>query len=498
MVNDIGLISAYEVDPGSIINSISSLFQHPYNMNMGYHSQYYGWTYFSINFFLLLPIYLAKLLKIVIDDYFFFVAIRFIFFIIGLACVLAFFEVAKRTLKNSLLSFIGTLLFIGSPIIFRFFYFLHPETTGLFFLFIGILCLLRFNDGLATDKRFYTFGLLALVLSVLSKQVFIFTAVPVLFLFVYFYCHHQRKSTFRFLISKQFLRIFLGTALFAVLVFFIIDPFAFFQPKVFIENQIILFSAHTQGSLTQSEAIGKWIEIIKAFPVIFISIILFPLTVLGAIFLIRNQKVGKILYLVNIVTSLLFVAFISLTSRYIIYDIYFAPIYPFLILNLLSIPLFIINKSEVRIIKWATTILLTYFLFFILLGSFSVSIPMGYTRLMYKDSIAYQTYNYIENNIPNGSRIAYDQFVGIPSNKGIIACLYWQGCGTDYIEKFNPDYVIFSEDWTFNGQITPETMRLIKYVTDHHFLLIDTVKAYSNADISRSLITFGVWKRPLP
>ena len=45
MFQDINLISAFEVDPGSMIASINDLFQTPiYNMMNGYHSKFYGWT----------------------------------------------------------------------------------------------------------------------------------------------------------------------------------------------------------------------------------------------------------------------------------------------------------------------------------------------------------------------------------------------------------------------------------------------------------------------
>ena len=84
VVNDLGFIAAYETDPGSIIQSILSLYQHSYNMNEAFHSRYYGWTYYAINYVLLMPIYLAKVFKIFTADYYIFVAIRFIFFMIGL------------------------------------------------------------------------------------------------------------------------------------------------------------------------------------------------------------------------------------------------------------------------------------------------------------------------------------------------------------------------------------------------------------------------------
>lgn len=129
---------------------------------------------------------------------------------------------------------------------------------------------------------------------------------------------------------------------------------------------------------------------------------------------------------------------------------------------------------------------LAYLLFFVLVADFSISIPMGYTRLMYKNTLIYKVYNYIEENIPNGSKIAHDHFVAIPSDKGIIGCHFWQGCGTDYIEKFQPDYVIYDENWTCCGD--KSTARLTKYINDHHFILIDTI-VFDNATVS-------VWKKP--
>lgn len=510
---DINFVIAYEVDPGSVIQSILSLYQHHYNMNAAYHSQFYGWAYYVINFILLAPVYIVTALKIIPNNYYVFISIRFILFMLGLASVLAFFEVAKRILKHNFLSFVAALLYIASPVIFKFFYFLHPETTGLLFLFISVLCLITYNEGKAEDYRWYTFGLFSLVLSILSKQVFVFTAPFVFFLYIYFYCHHRQMPFLRFLTSKQFARVLFASAVFSILIFFIINPFAFLQPKIFIGNQIILFSGQVGGgSLTRSEALKAWIEVIKTIPIMSISLISFPFTILGAVILGRNQNAGKALddgkavsgktknlrgktstrhlpfnrympYIVNILGAVFFVLILTTSARLIIQSTYFAPIYPFFLLNLISIPLYIVRKWNVTIIKFLVMIPLSYFLFFILVGDFSVSIPESYTRLMYKDTTMYRVYNYIEEKIPGGSKIAYDHHIALPSNKDFIGCHFWQGCGTDYIEEFQPDYVIFDENWTFNG-VHPPTVQLTKYVNDHHFLLIDTIDAIS------------VWKKP--
>jgi len=486
VVKDINFVTAYELDPGTMIESILLLFQRPfYNMNAGFHSSTYGWTYFSINFFLLIPVYALTALKIIPTDYYFFVSIRFIFFLIGLASVLAFFEVAKRTLKHKFLSFIAAMLYVASPITFRFFYFIHPETTGLLFLFLSILCLTHFNEGKAEDYRWYTFGLFSLVLSALSKQFFFFAVPSVLFLYVYFYCHHHKKSIFRFLVSKQFIRALLASIGFSILILFIVHPFAFFQPRVFIELQIGIFSKHAEGPLTRLETIKAWINIIKTIPIIYLTIISLPFTILGAVIFGRDQKTGKMLYIVNILTSVLFITLVSITSRFIIYSAYFAPIYPFFILNLISVPLYIMRKWNARRpIKLLSQLALICFLFVVLVGDFSDSIPMGYARFMYQNGVTYKTYKYIEENIPNGSKIAYDHFVAIPSEKEMIVCHIWRACGTtDRIEEFQPDYVLFDENYTFYG-VVPQIERSIEYVNDYHYILIDTIE------------TVSVWKKP--
>jgi hypothetical protein len=50
LVDDLGLIIAYEYDPGSHISAIEQLLTSYNNLHAGYHSKFYGWTYFSINF----------------------------------------------------------------------------------------------------------------------------------------------------------------------------------------------------------------------------------------------------------------------------------------------------------------------------------------------------------------------------------------------------------------------------------------------------------------
>jgi hypothetical protein len=489
VVKDINFVIAYEVDPGSIIRAIMSLYENSYNMNMSYHSRYYGWTYYAISYFLLMPIYFAKSLGLLRDDTFFFVGLRFIFFAIGLLSTLAYFEVAKRILKNVFLAFAAALLFIASPAVFRYFYWIHPESTGILFLFLGVLSLLRFNDSRGEDTRWYTFGLISLVLSALSKQVFLITALPVLFLFYYSYCYYHGISIWKFAVSRQFFKVLLFTIFLALLIFFIINPFAFLQFDTFVTNQRFMFSTQTNGAVSRLEAIQKWLEIIRSAPIMYLSILSAPVTLLGAMILGRNQKIGRAFFMVSLFSSILYVILILISARYLIQMGYFAPIYPFFILNFLIIPLYVIRKWNIPWLKFATGSSLIFLLGFVLVSDFSTTIPNGYARLRYKRSPVYQAYAYIRDNIPRGSKIAHDHLVAVPSLNGLEGCQYWYGsCGTDYIEQFRPDYVIFSETWKFNGETLPETQRLQKYVRDHRFVFVENI---GNTQLS-------VWRRREP
>jgi hypothetical protein len=433
-------------------------------------------------------------LKIFTADYYIFVAIRFIFFLIGLASVLAFYEVARRVLKHTLLAFLAALLYIASPTVFRYFYFLHPETTGLLFSFLGVLCLLKFNDEKAQNYRWYTWGLVCLVLSALSKHFFLVTALPVLFLFYYVYCYYRNLSVWKFAFTKQFARIIGLSVLLSLFIFFIVNPYAFLEAPIFIANQIGFFFGNTQSAqITTIQAIMLWFERIKSVHVIYLSLMLLPLTLLGAIILGREQKIGRMFYLVNILGSLLYLVLVSVSMKYIIDVTYLSHVYPYFVLNFISIPLYVIRKWNVNLIKLLVAIPLGYFLFFVLVADFSATIPPGYARLRYKDSLPFKVYSYLQQKIPSGSKVANDHLVGLPANMGLIDCDYWaSACGTDYIEQFQPDYVIFAENWKFNGEFVPGNLRLKKYIKDHNFVLVDTISAEGDP------LTISVWKKPDP
>jgi hypothetical protein len=185
------------------------------------------------------------------------------------------------------------------------------------------------------------------------------------------------------------------------------------------------------------------------------------------------------LFSVNGIAAIFIFLFVAYGNRLVYYDAYLFPCYLFLFFNIFGIVQFLIIETKkfkfllFREFFYITSI--SFFLFFIAVGLKStLHDSMG--RLDYKNSIAFRTYEYINNNVKPGDKIAHDHFVAVPYEMNNISCHFWRGCGTDHIDEFNPTYVMFNPNFSFIGP-SKETLRLKKYVKDHNMKLILTVTA---------------------
>ena len=261
---DINLVLAYEVDPGSIISSINTLFNFPYyNMFNGYHTTYYGWTHASLTFLFLLPFkFIFFIFKIESLSFTIFL-IRFVFFLIGLFSALILFRLCRKVLgtKNLVISFFIAILFIFSPF-FNLFYYIHPETTGILFTFLAVNYLLDYENK--SQKKFYYYSLICLVLATLSKQQFFissfFLSISLIILFFYknkiSFCVHYffKEITKAFLLSLFFL--------------FLIHPYAFLMPIKFLsaQNGLALSFSAAKNNLNFLDALILWTNLYKSNP----------------------------------------------------------------------------------------------------------------------------------------------------------------------------------------------------------------------------------------
>jgi hypothetical protein len=477
LIEDINLISAYEVDPGSMISSLLDLFHgHLYNMLNGYHSKFYGWTFLSINFFALIPVKLFNYFADSQSELLNFLTIKICFFIIGLLSLLALLNILDRLShkKNYLLSFAVCLLFVFSPTS-HLFYFIHPETTGALLIFSAIICLIEYIKSL--KRSTFMLGLIFLVGASLSKQTFFIAALPILFCFMHFYRLSLSKSFWEFINSKNFLHFLKTTTLVSLSVAFVIHPYAFIDFKHFLLYQVELSKSFVgAGNVSYLKSLSLWMDIVRVHFVMYLSLLTLPFVIIFS--LAKYSKCRTPVFFLaalNGFAAIFSILFVAYGNRIVLSHHYLFPASLFLTLNIFGVIHYLIGSSIVffsKLSKLAATYLLVISIS--LLGRESIS--ASYDRFDYKSSIAFKTYNHVKNNIKITDKVAHDHFVAVPFEMNSISCHFWRGCGTDYIEEFNPNYVIFNPNYSFVNP-SKEAARLGQYVREHNMVLVATISA---------------------
>ncbi len=501
LLDDINLISAYEVDPGSMISAINDLYhRHYYDMMNGYHSRYYGWSYFSINFFLLLPIKIFALLFGSSSDFLSVLLIKLTFFLIGLLAVLGLWIGLNKigAGKRYLISFCVCLLFVFSSTSYLF-YFIHPETTGALFIFAAIGCLIEYVKK--AKNITFLLGLTFLVLASMSKQTFFIGSIFIFIGFIHFYRINISKTFLDFMRSKDFYKLARNTTLVSFSIAFIIHPYAFIDFLDFLSYQSELSKSFSSGAeLSYVNSIVAWIDVLK-----FDSVMLFSFLTLPFVFIISLYKykveASQVSYLslLNSFAAISTFLFVAYGNRLVFSHHYLFPAYLFLFINIFIIFDFLTSLPNNFLRRFFKVFAVYFFILFIAVCARN-AILKSFARFDYQSSIAFHTYSFIKNNVKNDDKIAHDHFVAVPFEMNSISCHFWRGCGTDFIEKFNPNYVIYNPNYSFAWP-SKETERLTKYVQDHNMILITKIEGNQanpvDADIKGSnLASVYVYKKP--
>ena len=503
LVEDLGLISGYEVDSGSIISAIEDIIR-TYNMHSGFHSKFYGWTYFSINYIFLIPIKVFCTLFDIESKFYLYTGIKLILFAIGLISMVAFYEILRKLFSNKILPFIGCLFYILSNTGYIFFYFLHPETTGIMFIFFALLCLLKLienkRDNKSLNYKLYFYGLIFLVLASLSKQIFFFISLPILVLFFHFHSVNEKVKYIDFLVSRKFVKVLGYSIAIAIGILFVIHPYSILEFKKFLEYQIELGNFFSGAYAVPFDKLFElWKVRFFSAPIIKLSVFLFPISFIVCVaYYLKSKNVKCLLYIANSICIILVSCLIIICNRILFLNGYLQPLYPLFIINFLSILAFVsnVNLKKFQSFKVPIIVFFVYFIILSLASSIHSNIPKIFGRLNYKDSTAYLTYNYLKNNIVPEDKIVYDHFVALPDSLKSQGCHYWQGCGTDYINEYQPNYVIFNEDYTINDKKSAESVRLKNYVKEKKLTLVKKLGGASYLDNENKVaISISIFKK---
>lgn len=437
--SSISLALAFETDPGSILDSIYKMFNSPIYSNFnGYHSRYYGWTFNTICFFLSAPLIIANKFFIFDVEKFFIFEIRLIHHLIGFFALYNFKLLLKECKTGDFLALILTISVLFSPAR-DFFYFIHPETTGILFILLSVR---YFFKTKSSDKvsNFYL-SIIFLVLASLSKQIF---AIYCFFIFTYFYIYYYSYLKTKFYSNSSNLHMNLMVFLVILSTSFVVIPYAFIHPVKFISIQLNLGVSYYQNT-SFVDNFFNWIELILDNNFIITNIFL-NLMLLFLLIPSYNKTIGHFYFLVLSTICYFFIIIflnrgnVSLTYLYL---------FNFVLLFSFVFTQFVSFKKP--------------FIFLIVISHLCL-IVTAYPKLKYKldqrldynKSLAAISYRYLDGLESNGLIVFHDQFVAVPNNH--ISCHFWKDCNNlDYVSSIEPDYIIYAEnykiDWaTYNNQ----------------------------------------------
>ena len=448
------------VDEGSITTSINELFIKPYyNMLASYHSKYYGWSYLTINYVFLAPIKLFTDDPVIINF-----CIRLILFFIGFLSVAILHKLLLQLTKNHTFSLLASLFFILNPDSAHYWYTIHPESTGILFFLFGIGAFLRYLEQ--KNIKYYFFCIVFLALSSLAKQPFFVMSLPVLLYMLFEHCDWTFKKTIYFITSKKFLILFALTAALAILILFIINPYAILSLKKFIAYQIDIVATHSVKEPLLS-ALSKWVVIGISSPLIVIQSII----TIATLIIIATYKKNRISFLFKysvFSSTIIMLIFMSLERLYFSAT-YIAPLYPVFLINLIAALTYLVNAASSKGLKTSINISSTG-IFTVIIVSLSLTTFTHILEnvLLHTNTTKHLSWDYI-SKIPIDKKIVYDPNVGIPPQNKTNSCHIWAGCQEkEFLANFAPDYFILYKDYKYlNKEI------VFGYMDKNKFCLTD-------------------------
>lgn len=481
IMNDINisLLGALGVDHASMLDSMIKMLNLNtlYDQTTGYHSSYYGWTYFAISFIFLAPIKLIAW-ALGINSYLpIYIGLKVLHLLYGLLAGISFYYLLGKFTTN-IYALVGVLIMALCSPITIYHYRFHPETVGVFFLNLACIYLINLarRNKLIKKDLFcnYLMILLFLVLSTLAKPTFILITAPIYLCLLSVYIRNLGKPIFSYLKSNDFKKFFAKSIGWSLVIFFIINPFFFIKLKEAIWRQLDNVHAHAVApKILWHESIAAWISTIASDPFITFSILA---TVIVVVCLWLNKKMERFLRnnLLFVQFAVLgYILFVILSFKLSSTSIYLIPIWPLLAIN--SIVLISYIAKRLPLPSGANATLSLMIIAIMSFGNFKANLTGIEDFANYKEGVQYKIFAYIKNNIPNGSSIMHDHYVSIPDGKDIKSYHYWQN-SIDTLRDIETNYIIFNPELKFNNHYQEATLILKEHVKNHSYKKMQTIE----------------------
>ena len=287
------------------------------------------------------------------------------------------------------------------------------------------------------------------------------------------------------------------TTLWALCLMFFIHPYSFLEPSRFFAAQFSTLFDHAVSDQAVGfwQGVGIWWEyVFTGYPLLGLAILSFPLTLWAAGRSRAFSYPQKILFTVNALS----IAVIALTITALAHlfpgevgALYLYPLHPFILLHWMAV-MSLVWMWDGPVTRRALLGVLGGLGIAVLAQGFVFTTHYLHTRADYRATMTYHVYAAIQQDVPPGAKIAHDHFVAVPEGYG--SCHYWNDCSRpELLAAYDPDYVIFNQDFLINGKPQVNTAILAAFVREHGY---HKVGAISGPVLGQEDATVTLYKRP--
>lgn len=449
----LSLVYAEHVDTGSILESIllmgdKTLPNSFYNQNIPYHTGYYGYVFNSIVFWVFYLINSFFKPYIVNNFYIFPLTAKLLNFLFASLSIVFLYKLSNKILKKNLSKILFFSLFLIFPEFLHYVFHIKPDILGLLFSIVSLNFLFDFLQNPKNIKDIIKANIFG-GLSVLCKQPHIFIIFPLFIGFIFTIKGNLKDKII------TFLKIYFYSGIIFLLLFFLIHPYAFIEPKVFLSKQISM-TGMTSASLTEN--IEFWISSYIRYPLLSITALtpIFFLT-LNLFKKFRNKKT----YFLSLISIYLvtYLSWLSLKVGPMRFIAYLIPVLPFSIFIFSYIFDFCFNQllthknKLIKLFYLATTTFIIFYSikcyrFYVFYKGFTTSfttinaIQSAYTM---KESITYKTTKIFESDLNKNESINKNIIysISLPINNKLYkkTTNTWQVTNEESIKNFSPNYL---------------------------------------------------------
>ena len=476
VLSAIGCAHSFGCDQASMLDSMLKMLELKtlYNQMAAYHSSYYGWTYFFISFWFLLPVKLITWLMGIPPYLPIFIGLKVLNVIYGVLAGISFYFLMTRFTNKFCALLFSLILILASPLT-HYIYTFHPEAIGVFFLNISCIYLVDLLRQQSNQNvlPWYSIILISLTLATLSKPMFFLITAPLYLVLGAIYIKKSEQIVSVFIRSSEFKKMLGRSIYFPVIIFLLINPFFFLNLKRSIYLQLENIFAHRYSSLTMhtwQESLMTWMSAISSDLFLLIGIISTNLVLL---YLCLDKRLDRFLRHVFLFIQLAVVfniVFIFFNMRLIIRSTYLVQVLPFLLINV-----FLVISTLVKIFAPSEKIRGIFLVIVsVMLAYGSLKSNLGTIRSFYdyQHISSYRVFLYIRHNVPDGVIIIHDHLVGIPDEKK--SYHYWQH-SENTLKALGADYVIFYPELKFNNIYHEQTVVLKEIIRTQRYKKIKTI-----------------------